>query len=365
MIQLKQNFQRQQKKLKHLSARIFNASSLVLSQKTPFDYIADLEFCKVRFYPSPDKKYREPLVFVAPLAINMDIYDLYPYRSLVKHFQHSGFDVYLLEWKKLNYKHRELNFMSFINDAIPKAVDAICTHSGSDQISLHGWSMAGVFVTLYTALHNPKHVKNLIVVGSPIDSYASGRVGKLFENTNQLIAKNQNIQKLVHEGKIPKQYIHTPGILNALGFKLLDPVGWFKSQKNFLLNLDHVENVYEHATMGKFLNKMIDYPGGINQDMVLHLWLQNPLKHGSITLGDTTVDLKNIQCSLLVGAGTSDQIVTEDAAKPLIELTSSTDVTFTQIPGGHLGLMSNQKSANIFWPKMTTWLSQRSTRIDE
>jgi len=48
----------------------------------------------------------------------------------------------------------------------------------------------------------------------------------------------------------------------------------------------------------------------------------------------------------------------------LMELTSSQDKTFTLIPGGHLGLMSNQKTANTFWPKMTTWLVQRSTRLD-
>ncbi len=221
-----------------------------------------------------------------------------------------------------------------------------------------------MFVTLYTALHSPEHVKNLIVVGSPIDSHASGRVGKLFSTTNKLISKNKNLQQAIHQGLIPKQYIHTPGIVNALGFKLLDPIGWLKSQKQFLLNLDHVEDVYEHATMGNFLNKMIDYPGGINQDMVLHLWLQNPLKQGSITLDGRVVDLKNISCSLLVGAGQTDQIVTEQSAKPLMELTSSQDKTFTLIPGGHLGLMSNQKTANTFWPKMTTWLVQRSTRLD-
>lgn len=364
MIQLKQNFQRQQKKLKHLSTRMFNASSLILSQKTPYEYIAGTEFCKIRYYASPEKKYKEPLVFIAPLAINMDIYDLYPYRSLVKHFQHSGFDVYLVEWKRFNFKHRHLNFLSFIDAAIPQSIETICKHSGSQFISLHGWSMAGVFVTLYTALHSPEHVKNLIVVGSPIDSYASGRVGKLFSTTNKLISKNKNLQQAIHQGLIPKQYIHTPGIVNALGFKLLDPIGWLKSQKQFLLNLDHVEDVYEHATMGNFLNKMIDYPGGINQDMVLHLWLQNPLKQGSITLDGRVVDLKNISCSLLVGAGQTDQIVTEQSAKPLIELTSSQDKTFTLIPGGHLGLMSNQKTANTFWPKMTTWLVQRSTRLD-
>ena len=76
-----------------------------------------------------------------------------------------------------------------------------------------------------------------------------------------------------------------------------------------------------------------------------------------------TIELKNIDCSLLVGAGDSDQIVTAEAAHPLCELTSSSDVTFTLIPGGHLGLMSSQKSANAFWPKLTTWLEQRSSKI--
>jgi polyhydroxyalkanoate synthase len=224
--------------------------------------------------------------------------------------------------------------------------------------------MAGIFVTLYTALHCPEHVKNLIVLGSPIDSYASGRIGKLANKVNQLIAKHKNLQKIIHQGRIPKQYLHTPGILNSWGFKLIDPFGWFKSQKQFWLNLENIEDVYEHATMANFLNNMIDYPGGINQDMLLHLWLQNPLKHGSITLDERTIDLKNITCSLLVGAGQSDQIVTEQSAKPLIELTSSSDKTFTLIPGGHLGLMSNQRSANLFWPKLTTWLAQRSTRLE-
>lgn len=31
---------------------------------------------------------------------------------------------------------------------------------------------------------------------------------------------------------------------------------------------------------------MIDYPGGINQDMLFNVWLQNPLIQGSIQLKD-------------------------------------------------------------------------------
>ena len=80
----------------------------------------------------------------------MDIYDLYPYRSLVKHFQHSGFDVYLMEWKRFRYKHRHLNFLSFIDGAIPQAIERICSHSGSQFISC----MAGVWPEFCHALYS-------------------------------------------------------------------------------------------------------------------------------------------------------------------------------------------------------------------
>ena len=97
--------------------------------------------------------------------------------------------------------------------------------------------------------------------------------------------------------------------------------------------------------------------------MLFNVWLQNPLKKGIIHLKDQVIELKNIRSSLLVGAGRSDQLVTADAVKPLTQLTNSSDVTFTLIPGGHLGLMSSQASSDEFWPIFKDWLTQRSTQI--
>lgn len=363
MIQLKNKMLKHHTKLKNLSTRLFHSGSLVLSQTTPYEIIAEYQQTRIRYYASPDKQYQEPLVFVAPLAINMAIYDLYPYRSLVKHFQNSGFDVYLLEWGQYNYKDRFLNFMSFIDDAIPHCIEQIRTHSHSDQISLHGWSMAGIFVLLYSALRQPNYVKNLMVFGSPIDSHASGSTGKIFQKAQQWIAKSKVLQHKLYSESIPKHLIHSPGILNSLGFKIIDPKGWIQSQKQLWLNLDNSQALYEHATMSAFLNQMIDYPGGINQDMLFNIWLRNPLKNGMVQLQDKKIELKNIDCSLLVCAGRSDQIVSAEAVQPLTKLTNSQDVTFNLIPGGHLGMMSNQSTANEFWPIMTTWLKQRSSRI--
>lgn len=352
----------EQSQIKHLSARLFHSKTLVLSQSTPFEVIGEFNQTRIRYYSATQKKFKEPLVFVAPLAINMAIYDLYPYRSLIKYFQNAGFDVYLVDWGRLKFKDRHLNFLSFIEDFIPKAIELVRAHSGSEQISLHGWSMAGIFVTLYAALNQPNYIKNLIVLGSPIDSYASGHIGKLYQTINQLISRNKKIQERIYSG-LPKRLIHSPGILNSFGFKILDPKGWLDGHVQLLKNLDDLQFVQEHATLSNFLNNMIDYPGGINQDMLFNVWLQNPLKRGFIQLKDKKIELKNIDCSLLVGAGRSDQLVTADAASPLSQLTSSQDVTFTLIPGGHLGLMSSQASALEFWPKLAAWLAERSTQI--
>ncbi|WP_139852168.1 alpha/beta fold hydrolase [Acinetobacter pullicarnis] len=364
MSAIKQKMKQQQDKLKNLSKRLFDSKSLILSQQTPYQIIAEWDHIRVRYYAATERKYLEPLVFVAPLAINMSIYDLFPYRSLIQYFTQIGFEVYLVDWGEMNYQHRHLNFLSFVQDYIPQCIQQIQQHANSEKISLHGWSMAGIFVMLYTARQQPQIVKNLMVLGSPIDSYASGYLGKLIETSNAVIQRSEKLKKTLYSGKLPTAFIHSPAKLNAIGFKIINPKSWYDGQKQLLLNLDKTQNLQEHATLAHFLNHMIDYPGGIVQDMLFNIWLQNPLKNGWIELQDQMINLKAINCSLLIGAGTNDQIVTAAAAQPLENLTSSTDVTYRLIPGGHLGLMSSKKSADKFWPFLADWLKQRSTALN-
>ncbi|WP_445116032.1 alpha/beta fold hydrolase [Acinetobacter sp. WZC-1] len=361
MEQIKNKWPSHKVRLKNLSARIFNGKSLVLSEMTAYEVIDRQQQTQIRYYAASEKKYREPLVFIAPLAINMAIYDLYPYRSLIRYFTDQGFDAYLIDWGKLDYRHRFLNFLNFIDEAIPRAIDSIRRHAGTEQISLHGWSLAGILALLYTARHQPTAVRNLIILGSPIDSYQSGNIGQLSQKINEYLARHPKLQHAIYNGQISEKLLHTPGIVNSIGFKILDPRGWYEGHKHLLQHLDDQKLLHEHATLGHFLNNMVDYPGAVNQDMLLNVWLQNPLKHGAIQLSDQKIDLKNISCPLLIGAGRSDQMVTAAAVRPLTELTGSSDVTFTLIPGGHLGLMSSQKSADEFWPVLARWLSERSS----
>lgn len=349
-----------QKRYKNLKRRFLDRKSLILSEQLPFQVIATYNKASVRYYASQQNTKRIPLVLVSPLAAKLAIYDLFPYRSLVRYLSDSGFDVYLVDWGHLTREDSHLDFDYFAFQALPSLIKEIKKHAACDEISLQGWSMAGIFCTLYAASGLDTGIRNLLVFASPFDAYASGTIGLGYKKLISALQRApRSVQEFI-EHKISNQLMHTPGFLNALGFKLLNPMGIIQGHMQLLKKLHNLDAVKSHATLGNFLNEMIDYPGAVNKDMLLWVWLKNPLKHGEYTYRGKDYSLKSIHASLLVVAGDEDKMVTADAVKPLTTLTSSQDVEFKMVPGGHLGLMCSKGSAEKFWPFLTSWLEERS-----
>lgn len=346
----------------NLRDRVFNSQVLVQAGKTPFAVIYDDGLAKLRHYaPHPDAptQHRVPLVIVAPLAVNMLVYDLFPERSLIQYLTQQGFTVYLIDWGKPTRRHAKRNFHSYILSYLPAMLREARQHSGQQQLSLHGWSMAGIFTLLYAAYSQDPDLKNIIIMGSPIDSYASGNIGQFYRRAGQVFRWTEQRWGW-HPRTLPAQLLHSQGWSNALGFKLLDPVGTLKGHTNMLKQLDNRDAVAAHATLGAFLDHMVDYPGGVNRDMLLKIWLDNPLSQGEFKIGGKTVYLKDIHAAMLVGAGRNDGMVSVDAVRPLVNLVGSTDATFTTVPGGHVGMIGSEAASQEFWPLMSAWLAQRS-----
>jgi polyhydroxyalkanoate synthase len=342
--------------------RLLDGRAMVQAGQTPFTVVHEDGLSRLRHYaplPGVARRHRVPLVLVAPLAINMLIYDLFGHRSLVQFLLSEGFEVYLVDWGRPNRQHAQRNFHSYVITALPRMLAQVRAHSGQDELSLHGWSMGGIFVLLYMAYHRDPHVRNLMVLGSPIDAHASGKIGRLFAASNQLFDWIERRTGL-HPRFLPAQLLHTSGAANALGYKLLDPVTTLRSHAKMLRQLDQRHIVEAHATIGAFLNRMVDYPGGVNRDMLVKVWLDNPLKHGEFKLGGRRIYLSDIQAALLVVAGQADNIVTIESLRPLMRLAGSRDKTLMVAPGGHVGMMSSEESAQQFWPKMADWLAARS-----
>ncbi|HQV79666.1 MAG TPA: alpha/beta fold hydrolase [Agitococcus sp.] len=360
--------------LNNANDRIFRARDLVLAEQTPYEVIYSNDLVKLRHYlPITQNEvmvdgiamtvnkntHKVPLVIVPPLAVNMLIYDLFPERSLVKYFVAQGFDVYLIDWGMPTRKHTHYNLNTYVSEFMPEFLAKVREHSGQQQLSLHGWSMGGIFTLCYTALTHDPDIRNLVILGTPINSHASGAIGKVYqaiERRAEWVRKNTGFR--IHN--LNPQWLHTPGWANVVGFKMTNPMGSLMGYWELVVKLADRQFVVNHATTSAFLDKMVAYPGGIVQDMMVRIWIDNELAKGYMQLGKNEARLADIQCALLAGAGKSDNMVTKAAVETLMDHVSSSDKEFVVVAGGHMGILSGSKAPSDVWPKVAAWLAVRS-----
>lgn len=366
--------QRSETLLANAGDRFLRAGQLTLADQTAFEVLHDNGLCKLRHYlPLSDDcievdgrwmdvsrtRHRAPVVIVPPLAVKMSIYDLFPDRSLVKYLLARGYAVYLIDWGVPDRRHTRYNLHTYISEFMPHFLERVREHAGERQISLHGWSLGGVFTLCHAALSKDPDIRNIVIVGTPIDGHASGVIGKMYQRlAKQAAWIRENTSFRVH--KLNPNWLHTPGWANVLAFKMLSPVGSLMGYWDLLKHLDDREYVVNHATNGAFLDNMVAYPGGIVQDMLIRVWIDNDLADGLMPIGERVADLMDIKASLLAFAGKSDTMVTADAVRPLLGLVGSSDSRFEHISGGHMGILAGSRTPHEAWPLMADWLDSRS-----
>ncbi|MAA64868.1 MAG: alpha/beta hydrolase [Alteromonadaceae bacterium] len=354
--------------------RVFRAASLVQAGQTPFAVLEDDGLVSLRYYPPltedtitfdgevipvEQSAHRTPVVIVPPLAVNMLIYDLFPERSLVRYLRARGFEVYLIDWGRPTRAHTHFNLHTYVAEFLPHYLDKVRAHSGQQDLSLHGWSMGGMFTLFHAALSRDPHIRNTVILGAPIDSHASGLIGAMYQRFSDVAEwVRERTGFRIHNLK--PHWFHTPGWANTIGFKLTNPVGSVMGYWELLARLGDREFVTSHATTSAFLDRMVAYPGGIIQDTVVRIWIDNQLSEGAIQIGDDFARLENVSANLLAIAGATDTMVTPGAAKRVMDHVSSTDKTFRVTPGGHMGILAGSKAPRASWIAIADWLAERS-----
>ncbi|MAB53415.1 MULTISPECIES: alpha/beta fold hydrolase [unclassified Marinobacter] len=354
--------------------RVFRAASLVQAGQTPFETLYTDGLVSLRYYPPLAEDFIEldgemidvertphktPIVIVPPLAVNMLIYDLFPQRSLVRFLRAKGFEVYLIDWGVPTRQHSHYNLHTYVAELLPAYLNRVREHSGEQKLSLHGWSLGGMFTLFYSALSRDQHIRNAIVLGSPIDSHASGLMGLMYQRVSDVadfVRKRTGFR--LHDVK--PHWFHSPGWANTIGFKLTNPIGSVMGYWELIVRLGDRDFVASHATTSAFLDRMVAYPGGIVQDAVVRLWIDNELSKGQIQIGEDVARLENVNANLLAIAGDTDTLATPGAVKRIEDHVSSKDVTFRVTPGGHMGILAGSKAPKESWLEMAEWLAERS-----
>ena len=86
---------------------------------------------------------------------------------------------------------------------------------------------------------------------------------------------------------------------------------------------------------------------------------QKFMRKGELTFGDKRVDLSSIECPVLAFAGKTDDIATLTATRAILEHVGSKDLSFREVPGGHIGVVAGSAAPKSVWGPMADWLRAR------
>jgi polyhydroxyalkanoate synthase subunit PhaC len=355
--------------------RRLDGERFIAANQTPFEKIHENGLLSVRKYPPLTETeitaggetypvraepHRVPVLLVPPLAADPLNFDLLPNRSLVRFLLAQGFRVYLVDFGSPDEDHSHLSLADYTTRMLPEAIEKVRADAGETDITLMGYCMGGLFCLVYAGWSHDPGVRNIVTIASPIDAHQAGIAGRLFEVMNRPLRLAARYVPLRLDDIDPK-FLRVPGWMSSVAFKLTNPAGTVQSYIDLLMNLWDREYVTEHQTMSAWFNRMHDYPGGIIQDFVLRVGLDNQLAKGRVRLGpEDKALLDRIECSLLAIAGANDRIVTLEAAKKVMDIVGSRDKDFIIAPGGHAGVFAGSKAPGTTWLFAADWLSTRS-----
>lgn len=301
-----------------------------------------------RYGQDADRRHAVPILFVPNLGISRPyIFDLYPGSSFVEYMVQQGFDFYLLDWGVFGDEDNGLTFDESVTQILPVMARKVLRTSKTRQLTLLGYCMGAPLGACYAAL-NPEPVKNFVNMAGPIDF----RQGGMF--TIWLDKRFFDIDKLVDTfGSMPADMVR-------LGFKLLKPTMDLSTFTNLWWNLWDEKYVEGFVALNKWANEYTPFPGEFFRQWVKEFYQENRLVKNELILGGRPVDLSQIRCPLLVVGAKQDYITPPESAKALLDVVASSDKEYLELPGGHISLIAGRGAKRNVWPKVSTWIAQRS-----
>ena|SRR5215210_105968 len=304
-----------------------------------------------RYEPTVEKKYPVPILMVYALINKPYVLDLMPGNSLVEYLVSQGYDVYLLDWGIPGDEDKDLSFDDYILDYLRPATKRVLRTSRATEYTLFGYCMGGTMAAMYAALFPDEALKNLILLTAPID-FAPEKTGLLGLWTDE---KYLDPDLLVESfGNVPSEIVD-----NAM--QMLRPVtnyvGTYVTMWERILEEKPMET---WEAMNKWVKDGTPFPGAAFKQWIGDFYQQNKLVKSEIRLRGRKIDLSNITCPLLNIAGKKDHICPLPQAEPTTDLVSSEDKEFFVLDAGHVGLLTGRSAKKHLWPKVKSWLEERS-----
>src|SRR3954471_14702350 len=294
-----------------------------------------------------------PILLVPPLAAPAWCFDLRRGCSLAEHLLARGYPAYVVDYGPISFSDRALGLEHWVDEVIPKAVEAVVRDSGRDEIQLVGWCLGGI-MALLAAASRELPVRSVGLVASPFD-FAEVRMMAPIRRLASLTggALGTTLYRMLGGAPAP---------LVSLGFRAA-AIDRYVTKPVVLAQHMHDRDWLAHSqAVDEYMANMLAYPGRTFGQLYHQFFRVNELAGGTLELGDHSIELAKVDVPVLSVAGTSDVLAPADAVEHVTTvLPNSPDVRFETAPGGHLGVLTGRSAVRSTWIFLDEFLADYDT----
>jgi polyhydroxyalkanoate synthase len=291
-----------------------------------------------------------PVLLVPPLAAPVTAFDLRRGCSMVEHLVGTGRPTHLVDYGAITFADRSLGVEHWVDQVVPRSVQAVSRHAGGRPVHLVGWCLGGIFALLAVAARDRLPVASVTAVASPFDVTAV-----------PLLAPLRPLVRLTDGRMVTAAYRAlggAPAPLVRAAFQLSSIDRYLTRPLAVALHLDDRDFLEQVEAVDRFTAGMLAYPGRTFGQLYHRFFRANDLREGHLDLGGRRLELADVRVPVLVIAGAADTIAPERAVHRLTELlVHSPEVVYAVAPGGHLGVLTGRGARRTTWAHLDGFLA--------
>ncbi|PKN57372.1 MAG: acyl-CoA synthetase [Deltaproteobacteria bacterium HGW-Deltaproteobacteria-14] len=295
-----------------------------------------------------------PVLFVPPLMVTAEIYDISPELSATNFLAALGVDVWLVDFGAPEDAEGGLD--RTLDDHV-LAIDASVEHiarSAGAPVHLVGYSQGGMFCYQAAAYRKSRDIRSVITFGAPVDLRRNLPVRVHDTLAERLIS---TARKAI-DGPL-KDLQGLPGTFSSRGFKLLAPGQELKHLIGTLGLLHDRDALMAQEPKRRFLGGegFISWPGPAFRKFVDEFIVNNRMKDGGFIIAGHTVSLADITAPILYFVGTKDDLARPDAVRAIEKAAVRARCHAVEVAAGHFGLVVGSAALTDSWPTVRDWLA--------
>ena len=326
------------------------------SYGAPFDVMHQDAVYRLRRYARDGAHVDDSaLLFVPPLMVASEIYDMSPELSAVSYLVERGVDVWLVDYGKPESEPGGMQ--RTLDDHVRAVVDAVRRVGAATGHAVHlaGYSQGGMFCYQAAAFLRSEGLASLITFGSPVDIHRNipgvvdGVAAGILDVTRQALAGPlSRVEGL-------------PGLLTSTGFKLLSVKKEAAQLVDFLSKLHDREALEQREASRRFLGGegFVAWPGPAFRQFVDEFVVANRMTSGGFVIDGRTVTLADIRCPILYFLGERDDFARPASVRAIRRAAPHAALFEVRVKAGHFGLVVGSRSRDVTWPTVVQWLAHR------